>query len=77
MPFYDAHFAPIKDKHRYWFGVLLLTRGILLLTYGSTFAIPQNTSLLILLILGTVVLLYMTIVQPYKSTVILTLQSLT
>ena len=75
MPFYDVHFAPIKDKHRYWFGVLLLTRGILLLSYGSTFAIPQNTSLLILLVLGALVLFYMTIVQPYKSTVVLTLQS--
>ena len=25
-PFLDAHYGPLKDKHRYWFGALLLTR---------------------------------------------------
>ena len=28
-PFFDAHFGPLKDKHRYWTGVLLLSRYIL------------------------------------------------
>ena len=26
-PFLDAHFAAFKDKHRYWFGLLLLVRA--------------------------------------------------
>ena len=26
QPFLDAHYGPLKDKHRYWFGALLLTR---------------------------------------------------
>ena len=30
-PFLDAHYGPLKDKHRYWFGVLLLTRVAILL----------------------------------------------
>ena len=30
-PFLDAHCGPLKDKHRYWFGVLLLTRVAILL----------------------------------------------
>lgn len=25
-PFYDAYFVPLKDKHHYWFGTLLLVR---------------------------------------------------
>ena len=28
-PFFDAYFGPFKDKHRYWTGVLLLSRMIL------------------------------------------------
>ena len=30
-PFLDAHYGPLKDKHRYWFGALLLTRVAILL----------------------------------------------
>ena len=31
-PVYDTHFVPLKAKHLYWFGVLLLVRGIVSLT---------------------------------------------
>ena len=34
-PFFDVHFAPFKPAHRYWFGVLLLARGILYSYYHS------------------------------------------
>ena len=30
-PFLDAHYGPFKDKHRYWFGVLLFTRAAIIL----------------------------------------------
>ena len=30
-PFYDAHFGPLNDRHHYWFGLLLLVRGVLYL----------------------------------------------
>ena len=29
-PVYDAYFSPLKDKHQYWFGAMLLIRGVLL-----------------------------------------------
>ena len=74
-PVYDAYFAPLKPKHQYLFGVLLLARGILLVTFASTFAIPQSVNNFLLLILGTVLLLYMTLVQPCKSVAILVLQT--
>ena len=75
-PVYDAYFAPLKHKHQYWFGVLLLARVILLLTFVSTFAIPQYINLLLLLVVGAILTFYVAVVQPYKSTAILLLQSI-
>ena len=40
-PFLDAHYAPFKDRHRYWFGLLLLTRVATLLISA---VIPHNTA---------------------------------
>ena len=74
-PVYDAYFAPLKHKHQYWFGVLLLARVVLLLTFVSTFAIPQYVNLLLLLIVGAILTFYVAVVQPYKSTATLLLQS--
>ena len=74
-PFYDAHFAPFKSKHRYWFGLMLLTRGILLVLFASTVTFHQNIYLLIILIFGITLLLYVAIMQPFKSTVVLIIQS--
>ena len=74
-PYFDAHFAPYKPAHRYWFGVLLIARGILLAIFSSSFATPKNTSLLLLLFIVLTLLLYMAIVQPYKNKIILIIQS--
>lgn len=74
-PAYDAYFAPLKLKHQYWFGVLLLTRGLLLLTFASTFNIPQNINLILLLIVAVALLFYIAQTHPYKNTPILLLQS--
>ena len=30
-PFLDAHYAPLRDKHHYWFGTLHLVRAAILL----------------------------------------------
>ena len=35
-PVYDAYFSPLKDKHRYWFGAMLLVRGVLLVLLTVT-----------------------------------------
>ena len=40
-PFLDAHYAPFKDRHRYWFGLLLFARVAILLTSA---VIPHNTA---------------------------------
>ena len=74
-PFYDAYFAPLKFKHQYWFGVLLLARGLIQLSFSSTFAVSQNVNLLILLVFAGVLLLYMTLISPYKNYGVHSLQS--
>ena len=66
-PVYDAYFAPLKHKHQYWFGVLLLMKEILLVT----FAIPQSINLLLLFVFTVSLLYYMCLVHPYKSSGIL------
>ena len=75
LPVRDAFFAPLKNEHRYWFGVLLLARVILLLTFVSTFAVPQYINLLLLLVVGAALIFYLAVVQPYKHIAVLTLNS--
>ena len=74
-PVYDAYFAPLKHKHQYWFGVLLLIRGILLLTFASTFGVPDTINLLLLLFSGISLLFCMILIQPYKSVATLAVHS--
>ena len=66
-PLYDAHFAPLKSKHHYWFGALLLARGVLLVTFASSFAVPQDINLFLLLILVVFLVYYMVLNHPYKN----------
>ena len=44
-PFLDAHYGPLKDSHRYWFGALLLVRAVILLI--SALVIKDNFSVFI------------------------------
>ena len=74
-PVYDAYSAPLKHKHQYWFGVLLLIRGILLVIFTSVFNISQNTTLLILLTFGVMLIFCIAALQPYNSTAVLILQT--
>lgn len=74
-PFYDAYLAPLKPKHQYWFGVLLLTRGVILVTFASAFEISQPINLLILLVFAGALLFYMLLVRIYKSQRILAFHS--
>ena len=74
-PVYDAYFAPLKHRHQYLYGVLLLVRGILLMTFASTFSISHSTNLLLLLIFGATLSFYIIVGQPYKSTAVQVLQA--
>ena len=53
-PFFDAYFGPFKDKHRYWTGVLLLSRMILslisILDHAHINLLSITTFILVLLV---------------------------
>ena len=57
-PVFDAYFAPFKDKHRYWVGVLLLVRGVLLITFALTSANMPTANLLALVTVAASLLAY-------------------
>ena len=47
-PFLDAYSGPMKDKHRYWIGILLLARVILLLVFSLNSTNDHSVNLLAL-----------------------------
>ena len=74
-PVIDAYFAPLKDGHHYWFGMLLLSRGILLLISSLTANINPAVSLFLLLGVATLLLCYINFKRVYKKTSVLILES--
>ena len=50
-PFMDSYHAPYKAKHRYWPGLLLVLRFVLLLVFAFEFNPQQDTSINLLAIL--------------------------
>ena len=55
-PSLDAHYGPLKDSHRYWFGALLLVRAVILLI--SALVTKNNFSVFIFSIsIATIVLI--------------------
>ena len=70
IPFYDAYFAPLKDKHHYWFGMLLFTRGALLIVFTATSSTSPLVGLLILAISLVMLLFYMSVKPVYKSKIV-------
>ena len=74
-PLYDAYFAPLKDKHHYWFGLLLLVQGLLLLVSSLTLHILPEISVLLLLAISNFLLCYVNSVRPYKQMSVALLES--
>ena len=74
-PVFDAYYAPLKDKHHYWFGVLLLIRGILLLVSSLTANLNPAFSLFLLLGISPLLLCYMNYKRVYRSKLVLILES--
>ena len=75
IPFYDAYFAPLKDKHHYWFGTLLLVRIALLISFTATSSTLPFISLFILQLTSVVLLFYTSIRHVYKSKLVRMLES--
>ena len=66
-PVYDAYFAPLKDKHHYWFGVLLMVRGALLVIFTSTYTVNPDINHLLLLTIAALLLFYANYRRVYKN----------
>ena len=78
-PVFDAYYAPLNDKHHYWFGVLLLSEGVVLLT--SSLISNINETLVIIsaflpLSLAILLLFYMNLMQVYRRKAVLITESL-
>ena len=51
-PFFDAYTAPYKASHRYWTGLLLVTRICLLVTFSTFQSINTSINLLTIILLS-------------------------
>ena len=76
-PVFDAHLAPYKNKHHYWFGVMLLVRGVLLIVFTVTSTIIPQGNLLILLVVMVLLVSYVCTKQIYQSKLVLILEGFT
>ena len=70
-PLFDAYMGPYKDSHRYWTGMLLLARVVLIVLFSSiantnTVAGPQLNLLLLVLSSSTLIALT-AVLKPYKT----------
>ena len=55
------YFGPLKDRYHYWFGLLLLVRGVLLITFAITSTFLPLANLLTIAMIGAGLL-----VHPYQ-----------
>ena len=74
-PVFDTYYAPLKDEHHYWFGVLLLVQGLLLFISSLTSNVYPNINLFLLLTFATLLLFYMSFMQVYRRTIVLIAES--
>ena len=67
LPIFDSYFAPIKFKHQYWPGVLLIARAFLYLMKIVLFEHQATFALLITIVL---LLSFTSVVYPYRSRIV-------
>ena len=66
----------MKDKYHYWFGTLLILRGVLLIIFTLASADYPEMNLLVLFIAITTLFFYMLYFQFYRSKMTLILEGL-
>ena len=62
MPLFDAYTGPYKHKHRYWTGLLLLIRVILLTTFSLNQTNNPSINLLAIAVMAFLFLAYLSFV---------------
>ena len=66
-PFIEALYGPYKDKHRYWFGLMLIIRTLVHIISAS---LESNNTTLLLLVFTVIIGFYilgLSLVKPYKN----------
>ena len=58
-PFLDAYFGPFKGEHRYWVGVLLVARAVLLLVFGLNSTNEPSVNLLAVITVAVLLLIHL------------------
>ena len=76
-PVYDAYFSPLKDKHLYWFGVMLLIRGILLVLLIVTSVDNPELNVFALFLFIAFLFYFISIKNVYKRVDVRVLESST
>ena len=66
-PVYDAYLSPLKDKHQYWFGIMLLVRGILLLILTVSSIKNPELNVFTLSVVMTTLVVFMSVKKVYKQ----------
>ena len=74
-PVYDAYFSPFKDKHRYWFGAMLLVRGILLVLLTVTSVDNPKLNVFALFLFIACLRFFISIKNVYKQVDVRILES--
>ena len=74
-PVYDAYFSHLKDKHQYWFGTMLLVRGILLVIMTVTSAANPELNVFILFLSIAFFFFFIAVKNVYKRMTVRVLES--
>ena len=58
LPLYNAHYASLHNKHKYWLGLMLFVRIALLITFTTADNLAPKLNPFVLLFVATVLLVY-------------------
>ena len=76
LPLYNAHFAPLDSKHKYWLGLTLFVRIALLLVFTTLFELEPSLNLPVLYTTATLLLFHMAWNNIYRNKSLRLLESL-
>ena len=68
MPLFDAYTGPYKHNHRYWTGLLLLVRVMILTVFSLNRDNNPSINLLAIAVIALSLQMYVSFVKVYKST---------
>ena len=76
LPLYDALYAPFNATHKYWLGLMLIVRIILLVVFTGTYGLTSKLNPFILFLVSTLLLVYVASNRIYKNRSVQALESL-